>query len=130
MSLLTNLISYWKLDEASGDALDAHGANPLTQTGSVGTAAGKVGTARDFSALTGAYFSHADNVDLSTGDIDFTIACWVQAGVTPPGYAYIASKGWYSGTPEWQLFHYPNDFYFRVQNSAGGSGLSSRVSGP
>ncbi len=82
MSLLTSLISYWKQDESSGDALDAHGTNPLTQVGSIGTAAGKIGTARDFPDSPSNYFSHADNSDLSTGDIDFTFSCWVYLDST------------------------------------------------
>ena len=79
MSLLTDLVSYWKLDEASGDALDSHGTNNLTVNGSIGTAAGKIGSARDLeSSGSDQYFSLADNASLSTGDIDFSVAGWVK----------------------------------------------------
>jgi hypothetical protein len=76
MSLLTNLISYWPMDEASGNALDAHGSNPLTDNGTVGSAAGKVGGARSLAAASEEFFSHADNADLSTGNVDFAFAGW------------------------------------------------------
>ena len=76
MSLLTNLISYWKLDEASGNALDAHGSSPLTDTNSVGSATGKIGNARDFEDGSLQYFEAADSAALSTGDIDFTFSGW------------------------------------------------------
>jgi hypothetical protein len=77
MSLLDNLISYWKLDEASGNAIDAHGANTLTQNGTVGTTAGKIGNARTFSGSPN-YLSTASNSSLQVGDVDFTAAFWVR----------------------------------------------------
>lgn len=84
MSLLTNLVSYYRLDESSGDALDARGTNTLADHGSCGTAAGKAGTARSFDGST-QYLAHADNADLSTGDVDFTIACWFKTATTVRG---------------------------------------------
>jgi hypothetical protein len=45
-SLKDGLISYWKLDEVSGNALDAHGSYNLTQTGTVGTTTGIINGAR------------------------------------------------------------------------------------
>lgn len=93
MALTDSLISYWKLDEASGNALDAHGANELTETsGIIDSATGKVGNARDFEFIDTEYFTHADNADLSTGDIDFTIACWIKPE-TLTGFPVVASKG-------------------------------------
>jgi hypothetical protein len=77
MSLLDGLISHWKLDEASGNALDAHGSNHLTDTNTVGTAAGKIGNARAFNLANNEYFTISDNAELSlTGDL--TIAGWVR----------------------------------------------------
>lgn len=80
MALSDSLISYWPLDEASGSALDAHGSNDLAESASdtIDSAAGHVGGARDFELADTEYFSIADNADLSTGDIDFTIAAWVN----------------------------------------------------
>lgn len=78
VNLTSGLVSYWKLDEASGNAIDAHGSNDLTDVGSVGTAAGKVGTSRDFVAASSNALTLASNSDVVTGDIDFTFACWVN----------------------------------------------------
>jgi hypothetical protein len=79
VSLLTNLISYWKLDEASGDALDSHSTNHLTETsGTIASTTGKIGNCRDFELGETEYFTIADSAALSTGDIDFTLACWVN----------------------------------------------------
>lgn len=78
MALIDNLISYWKLDEASGNALDAHSTNHLTDNNTVGSAAGKINNGRDFEASNTEYFSLADNAALSTGDIDFSLTAWVN----------------------------------------------------
>lgn len=77
MSLLDGLISHWKLDEASGNALDAHGSNHLTDVNTVGSAVGKIGNARVFNRANSEYFTISDNAELSiTGDL--TIAGWVR----------------------------------------------------
>lgn len=109
MSLLTNLIAYWKLDEASGNALDSVGSNDLTDNGSCGSATGLISNARTFDASKTQYFTHADNSDLSTGDIDWTFACWINAAsfADTSGYHAIAAKGpWNSpGTDsEWIIY--------------------------
>jgi len=84
-TLPTNLIAYWKLDEASGTRNDSKGANHLTDNNTVTQAVGKVGNAAQFTLANSEYLSIADNADLSAGDIGFTIACWVypdSIGVT------------------------------------------------
>lgn len=83
MSILTNLISYWKLDEASGDAIDAHGSNNLTDTNTVASTTGKIGNARDFENGNLEYFTKADNASLSVADEDFTITGWVKFESAP-----------------------------------------------
>lgn len=105
MALIDSLISYWKLDEASGNALDAHSTNELTETsGTIAAATGKVGGARDFEMLDTEYFTRADNAALSTGDIDFSLACWIN----PESSATSAILGkWQwdgSGEHEWVLW--------------------------
>ncbi len=45
------ITNYWKFDETSGDATDYVGSLPLTDNGGVGTAAGKINTARDFISI-------------------------------------------------------------------------------
>lgn len=79
MALTDSLIAYWKLDEASGDASDSVGSNTLTDHSSVGTGTGKINGARHFTKASGQFLTIADNTALSTGDIDFTIAGWVNA---------------------------------------------------
>lgn len=79
MALTDNLIAYWSLDEASGNAIDAHSTHDLTETsGTIGSASGKVGNCRDFEAGDTEWFEIADNADLSLADEDFTFSAWVQ----------------------------------------------------
>ena len=96
MALTDNLVSYWKLDEASGDALDAHGSSTLTEhgTGGVGSAAGVISNARDFESSDSDYFDHADSTDLSAGDIDFTFAAWVKLESDAASMTVLAKGDW------------------------------------
>lgn len=77
MALKTSLISYWKLEEASGNRADSHGSNTLTDNNTVTQATGKIGNAGQFTSASSEYLNSTDNASLSTGDIDFTFATWV-----------------------------------------------------
>lgn len=82
--LLTGLVAYWGLDEASGNALDKHsGGYTLSQSGSPGATTGKVyATARTFNG--GAQtFSRTSEAAFQAGDIDFSIAAWIYPTATP-----------------------------------------------
>lgn len=89
-SLLTDLVSYWPMDEASGNAIDAHAANDLTDVNTVAAATGKVNGARDFNG-TNERFILTDNADVSIGDIDVTFACWVYLDAKG-GDKYVFAK--------------------------------------
>lgn len=75
--LLTDLVSYWKLDEESGTRNDSHGTNHLTDNNTVLFAAGKQGNAAVFVRANAEYLDIADNASLSTGNVDFSLAAWV-----------------------------------------------------
>ena len=92
MALTDNLIAYWKLDEASGDALDAHSTNNLTDTNTVTNGTGKINGARQFTRANNEYFTLGDNAALSTGDIDFTFSIWSNT-TTSASYQGMVSKG-------------------------------------
>lgn len=104
MSLLDNLVSYWKLDEASGNALDAHGSNELTETsGTIGAATGKITGARDFEAGDTEYFTIASNSSLQTGDIDWTFSAWINLESDVTGCIAGKGVGLEAGNYEWEL---------------------------
>jgi hypothetical protein len=103
VALADNLISAWELDEASGNAVDSHGANDLTDTNTVGSGTGVVyGTARDFEQGSSEYFTRGDNADLSTGDIDWTIEVWVNLESDADGT--VVSR-WQTGAREYVLLY-------------------------
>lgn len=104
MPLTDSLISYWSLDEASGNALDAHSTNHLTETsGTIGSATGKVGNCRDFEVGDTEHFLIADNASLSTGDIDFTLSAWVNPESLTGANMSIAGKFGGAGSREYML---------------------------
>lgn len=89
-------------DGSGSDATDSFGSNTLTQTGSPGTAAGKVGNARTFNGST-QWFSKSDNAGLSAGDVDFTIATWVKLNSTGTSQEFIAKDAQTAGNREYSL---------------------------
>ena len=90
MSLLTNLVGYWKLDEASGDAIDSHGNHDLAENNTPDSVEGKISGARSFDSSLLQGFSKGADSELGITDSGFTFACWVK----PNGFGVIASKGW------------------------------------
>jgi concanavalin A-like lectin/glucanase superfamily protein len=118
VSLLTDLIAYWQLDEASGNRSDSHGSATLTDNNTVASAAGKISSAADFEANNLEYLSVADNAALSTGDIDFTFSCWVNvesfgSGAAGTGRVIVAKDAsaanreyrlWFSGSSAAPMF--------------------------
>lgn len=111
MALLDNLVSHWKLDEASGTRADSFASNDLTDNNTVGSATGLINNAADFEAGNSEYLSHADNTDLRTGDVDFTFAGWVklESKVTQ----VLACKTWDGNADEWILSYESSQDRFR-----------------
>lgn len=73
---VANLVSYWKLDEATGNRLDSVGTNHLTPTNAPVGAAGKIGNGCDLEFSSGQYLSHSDPTPL--GDEDWTYTAWFK----------------------------------------------------
>jgi hypothetical protein len=94
------LVSHWKLNEASGDAIDSSGTNNLADTNTVTAAdgilrpGGSRSGARQFTAATFERFRLADNASLSTGDVDFAVACWAYFDSSPGGSGRTLISKW------------------------------------
>ena len=119
--LLTGLVAYWALNEASGNAIDLHsGGLTLTAANAPGAAAGQVyATARTFNGAS-QYFSRASESALQTGDIDFAMSGWFLLSANT-GYRPIVSKWGAAGNREW-LLYYDKDFNkITMQISANGT---------
>ena len=99
-SLITSLLAYWKMDEASGDRADSYGTYDLTDNASVGSTAGRIGNAANFDAALEKLTQ--TSLDLS-GKSALTISCWLELGATSQVYfASVASAiqclGYVSGS--------------------------------
>lgn len=120
-SLNTNLVAFWGFNETSGSAIDiSPGANDLPENATVGyDASGKLGGCRTNVANT-AYFTVADNTDLSTGDIAWSIAGWVYM-TDLSDTRYIMGK--YGGAKNEYFLRYSSSrFSFRLYTEDGGNG--------
>lgn len=93
MSLITSLEAFWKLDEVSGNAADAHDSNTLTANNSPSSGSGIVySTAREFLSGSSQFFNITDNTSLSMADEDFTLGVWVWQGVKNAQNEHIMDK--------------------------------------
>lgn len=100
MSLTTNLVSYWKMDEGSDtDRADSHGSNTLTSHG-VAVDTGILGNAGAFQAGAGDYLSLATNasVEFTTA---FSIQVWAYSDTSFAPSATFASKWLYASAGGW-----------------------------
>jgi lambda family phage minor tail protein L len=124
MALTDNLVSYWKLDEASGTRLDSHGTNHLTDNNTVTSLTGKIGNAADFERTNSEWLSCASNTSLQTGT-SFAYACWVKLE-SKTADMVIAGKGGLTNA-EWLLQYgvASDKFEFSVFSSAGFGGERS-----
>jgi hypothetical protein len=82
-SLLTDLVSYWKLDETSGPRIDSVSSNNLTDNNSVGFATGKVGNAASFVRANQEYLSSASSAFDIAANEDFALSFWYRGTGTP-----------------------------------------------
>ena len=73
-----DLVSWWALEEDSGDAADSHGTNHLTRSGTINNADAKQGKGINFQNIKGRYLYLANNASVNFGHEDFTIGCWFK----------------------------------------------------
>ena len=94
ISLLTNLVAWWTLDETSGTRADSHtNSLDLTDNNTVGYEAGKKSNGASFASANSEYLSRADNelLDFTT---EFSISFWLKNVASAfSSYMVIASKG-------------------------------------
>lgn len=79
MALTDNLVSYWKLDESSGNAGDSVGSNDLTNNNTVTYSLGKINNGGDFVAANSESFT-ASGFPSMTGGVH-SVAFWFKADV-------------------------------------------------
>ena len=83
MALDTNIASYWKLDESSGNAVDSYGANTLTNNNTVTYSAGKINNGADFgNPNTNKSLSTSNTIGIDGGSM--TMSGWFKISAQPP----------------------------------------------
>lgn len=123
LSLLSNLIGYWPLHEASGARADMVGqAHNLTDNNTVTQNPGIQLYAGQFTAANSEYLSHADDAVLSTGDVSFTLCAWVYADSLGADRA-IMSKWGAAGTREFLLYYSNASTRFNFSISPNGTSI-------
>lgn len=97
--LLSNLLAYWPLSEATGDALDLSGnGRTLSHVNDPGANTGKVYlTAREFAPANTEYFTRSDAA--LYGGASMTVAIWFNAYAleTTPNYHMLIDNLAYGG---------------------------------
>ena len=123
MPIKDNLEGWWDLEEASGNRIDAHGANDLTDGATTPRAAGKVGFGVELNSSDWVYID--DPASLTFVDEDFTVAFWWWTGDI-----FHAASRWAVakcntdtgfGGREYDIFYKNgiNKFVFNVSNGGG-----------
>ena len=117
----TNLIAWWALDEESGNRADSHtNALTLTDNNTVLYTAGVVSNAALFAVANSEYLSHADDLLLRTGNIDFTLGCWVKL-TTKPTQRFISKYQPTLNKREYTVAYYSvlDKFFFQTARDGG-----------
>lgn len=117
MSLLDQLISYWKFD---GNSNDSHGSNNGSDTGMSYTT-GLLGQCAVFNGS--GTIDILDNPSLSTGDIDFTISGWIQLANKNPnpfGNAIAGKWKYTTSNREYLLWYFDSTDRIRFDVSRNG----------
>lgn len=105
-SLLTDLVSWWGLDETTGTRADAHGANDLTPANAPSFSAGKHGNAVDLESTSLQYLDEGGtSTDLQGADTDFSLVVWANAESLPSTFPTIVSCAADSSTLDYSLLY-------------------------
>ncbi len=125
-TLTLSLISYWKLEEASGTREDSVGSNDLSPTNAPTNAPGRLGNAAAFVGASSQQLSVASNATLQSGNIDHAVAAWVYPASLTGLQVVVAKANGDSANPpdgyEWSLYLNGDKCVFLISKVTGGSG--------
>lgn len=116
------MVSYWKMDEASGSRADSHGSNNLTDVNTVTQSAGIINDSAQFTAANTEYLDIADNASLSLEGTSWTMWCWFYPD-TNKSYHALGSKYGPGGNSDHEFIIFndvSNRLDFDIYNASGG----------
>jgi hypothetical protein len=119
--LLNTLISYWKLDEASGTRNDSQGTNHLSPINSPTAVAAKINNGLYCNTGSLQALSCASNASLQVTS-DFTFSIWVRIDDLPAHGSFIITKDDFVGNRDYDFYHdNVNGFTFQAGTVGGTS---------
>lgn len=104
--LLPNLLAYYRFEEASGNASDSSGnSRTLTENGTViGTAAGIVQRAREYTAVDHSYFSIGNSAFTNLAALSVTVWCqFVPRELSTNDMTMVAKGSYADSTLAWWI---------------------------
>lgn len=108
--LLTDLVSYWKLDESSGTAADSKGSNTGTVAGTVTQgSSGKINTAYTFSGFSDTWLDCGSDASLRMTSAG-TISAWVYQ-TTSDNYSTVV------GNDDFDTDRHGYNFFIRLDGT-------------
>lgn len=119
MALTTNLVSYWKLDESSGNAADSVGSNTLTNTNTVTYSAGKINNGAKYVRTSSQYHSITNASQTGLGIIgDLSIGFWMKpTTITPPStYFMLVDKFGNGSNLSYSVRQNNSNIYFSISS--------------
>lgn len=126
MALDTNLISFWKFDESSGNASDALGSYNLTNNNTVGYATGKINNGADFgSGNTNKDFTIPSGFTNLASNAAFSFSFWIKTTDTTNN-PFVSSRCNSSAHAQWNIMKH-NSGYILFEISPANSS-SNRMS--
>ena len=114
MSLTTNLVSYWKLDESSGNAVDSVGSNTLTNTSTTYTT-GKINNGADMNGTSSALSAGTSALVPTTSGQAISVSFWINSDTASTASAYR------------QTFSFKGGILFRYSWGDAGAAYGSAV---
>lgn len=79
--LLTGIVSYWNMDEASGNRADSVGSNTLVDNNTVTSASGVISNAASFASASSEFLNVTDNASISFST-SFSVSAWIRQDTT------------------------------------------------
>lgn len=127
MALTDQLVSYWKMDEASGTREDIHSTNDLTDVNTVASATGKISNGADFEKTNSEVLSITNAAQSGlgiTGALSFN--CWVTLESSTGSNNTIISKHTVANGEGYQLYiGTANNIVLECVDTGGSSSIGS-----
>ena len=116
-----NLVAAWFLNETSGNRADAIGSNDLVDVNTVGYVAGKVSNAAHFIENNEEKFTCAGHTDLTIGDNDWQLTCWVRSQDLDADQFYIGRWDYSNNRREYKVIYQNTADRFSFASSSDGT---------